>query len=172
MVFVFGIAAAPIICRLLADAWDSYQPEHDHRIVNGFLICTSIAIMIAAFPSRDRLEQQVKKGSPAGAVDFIRRSGLPGPMLNEYVWGGYLIWALPEQKVFIDGRTDIFDWTGVLREYGRWVTLEEDPRPLLAKYRIRYMLLEKSTPIAQLIPYLPGWKKVYSDDVAVIFSRQ
>lgn len=172
MVFVFGIVAAPIVCKLLADAWDSYEPEHDHRIANAVLIFTSIAIMIAAFPSRDRLEQQVQKDSPAGAVDFIRRSGLPGPMLNEYVWGGYLIWALPEQKVFIDGRTDIFDWTGVLSQYGRWVTLEEDPRPLLDKYGIRYILLQKSAPIAFLLPYLSGWKKVYADDVAVIFSRQ
>ena len=24
-------------------------------------------------------------------------------MLNEYVFGDYLIWALPEEKVFIDG---------------------------------------------------------------------
>ena len=32
-------------------------------------------------------------------------------MLNEYVYGGYLIWAAPENPVFVDGRADIFEWT-------------------------------------------------------------
>ena len=27
-----------------------------------------------------------------------------------------LMWAAPEYPVFIDGRTDVFEWTGVLRD--------------------------------------------------------
>jgi hypothetical protein len=93
-------------------------------------------------------------------------------MLNEYLWGGYLIWALPEQKVFIDGRADIFAWTGVLGEYGRWYTLEEDPARLLDKYGIRYCLLRANAPMARVLLYLPGWKRVYGDEVAVVFVKE
>ena len=54
----------------------------------------------------------------------------PDRMLNEYVYGGYLSWALPEQKVFIDGRADVYAWTGVFEDYGAWATLREDPNRL------------------------------------------
>ncbi|MBF0559421.1 MAG: hypothetical protein HQL08_11655 [Nitrospirae bacterium] len=41
---------------------------------------------------------------PAAAVGFIKGERLQGNMFNYYDWGGYLIWTLPEQKVFNDSR--------------------------------------------------------------------
>jgi hypothetical protein len=171
LVFAFGILAAPIVCRLLAGTWDRYHPDRDHRAANAFFIALFAAIMIAAFPSAENLEQQVRKSNPAGAVNFIRRAALSGPMLNEYIFGGYLMWALPEQKVFIDGRGDIFDWTGVLADYGRWFTVQEDPSIVLNKYGVHYCLLRKDAPMAFVLPYMPGWQRVYADENSVIFAR-
>ncbi len=68
-------------------------------------------LIVASFPRRADLETQVRKNNPVDAVDFIRHCRLSGPMLNVYLWGGYLTWVLPKHKVFIDGRTDIFAWT-------------------------------------------------------------
>jgi len=39
------------------------------------------------------MEQKIKNGEWNNVM-----------LLNEYGWGGYLIWRLPEVKVFIDGR--------------------------------------------------------------------
>src|SRR5438874_1410054 len=39
---------------------------------------------------------------PAAALDTLRQDS--GILLNEYDWGGYLIFNLPERPVFIDGR--------------------------------------------------------------------
>jgi hypothetical protein len=172
LLFAFGILAAPILCRLLADVWDHYDPEHDNRAANALLITAAIVVMICAFPHRSNLEQQVRDHSPAAAVEFLRQTAISGPMLNEYEWGGYLIWALPEQKVFIDGRGDVFDWTGVFSEYGRWATLQEDPEILLNKYRIHFCLLRAASPMARVLPYLPGWQNVYTDSQAVVFARK
>lgn len=42
---------------------------------------------------------------PEKAVAFLWENGYGGGnILNDYGWGGYLIWQLPNQKVFIDGR--------------------------------------------------------------------
>jgi len=171
MMFVFGILAAPIVCRLLANAWDRYDPARDLRLANAVMMGVGVWIIVASFPGVDQLQRDVTKNSPVEAVDYIRQTGLTGRMLNDYVFGGYLIWALPEQKVFIDGRCDLFDWTGVLSEYGRWATLEEDPKLLLDKYHIDYCLLRKTAPEARVLRYLPGWWKLYEDDVATIFVR-
>ncbi len=171
MVFVFGILAAPILCRLLADLWERWDPWRDNRVANTVMILASTALLIAATPTVPELERQVEKSNPVKAVQFIRQAGLAGPMLNEYVWGGYLIWALPEHPTYVDGRTDIFDWTGVFMEYGRWSNLQEDPRLVLEKRKINFCLVSKDATIVEVFPFLPGWKKVYSDEVAAVFAR-
>ena len=119
----------------------------------------------------DALVSQVDRGNPVQAVDFIRSTHLTGRMLNEYVYGGYLSWALPEQKVFIDGRADVYAWTGVFQDYGAWATLREDPNRLLDNYQIDWCLLSQSAPQARVLRYLPGWSERYSDSQAVIFAR-
>jgi hypothetical protein len=171
MLFVFGILAAPVLSRLFAGAWDRYDPRRDHRIANAVLMVGCAAVMFAVFPSREQLQEQVVKSSPVHAVDFIRRTRLPGPMLNEYDFGFYLIWALPEQKVFIDGRSDVYDWNGVFEEMARWARVQENPTLLLNRYGINYCLLRKTSPMSYVLPFLPGWKQAYADELAVIFVR-
>jgi hypothetical protein len=170
MLFVFGIAVSPVLCQVLAPMLGR-DKERDHPIANGLFLCAFLAAVVWAFPAPANLQRQVTKSSPAGAVDYIRRTKLSGPMLNEYVFGDYLIWALPEEKVFIDGNADVFEWSGVLQEYGQWAMLQENPRILLDKYKIRFCLISKDAPMTHVLPYLPGWRKVYSDDVAAVFAR-
>ncbi len=172
MLFVFGILGAPLLCRLLAGAWRVYDVGRDRRAPNAVLMALAAALIAISVPGETGLRQQELRNNPTGAIDFIRRAGLSGHMLNEYLWGGYLIWALPEQKVFIDGRADVFAWTGVLAAYGRWYTLQDDPKMLLDQHGVDYCLLRKEAPLSQVLPYLPGWKKLYGDEMSVVFGRQ
>ena len=73
--------------------------------------------------------------------------------------------------MFIDGRADVYAWTGVFADYGAWATLRADPNVLLEKYRIDFCLLSVSAPLARVMRYLPGWSESYSDSQSVIFSR-
>jgi hypothetical protein len=171
MLFVFGILAAPILSRLLAPYWDPYDARQERPLPNAVLIAASLLIAFWTFPNRQSLEAQVVKSSPAGAVAFIRSHHLPGPVLNEYVFGGYLIWSVPELPVFIDGRTDIFEKTGVLQEYGEWATLRTVPDIMLDKYHINFCLLRRDSPMTVVLQLLPNWKSVYSDNISVIFVR-
>ena len=173
--FAWGIIAAPIVCRQLADVWEGYLPARDRILPNAILIAGSLGLAVAAFPAQSELSAQVQRGNPVEAVDFIRTahlsSRLTGRMLNEYVYGGYLSWALPQQKVFIDGRADVYAWTGVFADYGKWATLREDPNRLLDHYQIDWCLLSQSAPLTRVMRYLPGWIERYSDSQAVIFAR-
>ena len=116
MMFVFGVVASPLISMVLAPLVGKDR-KRDQPVANALFLCAFVVAIVWAFPAASDLERQVAKQNPSGAVDFIRRSKLSGPMLNEYVFGDYLIWALPEEKVFIDGSADVFDWTGVLQAY-------------------------------------------------------
>src|ERR1019366_8527590 len=96
---------------------------------------------------------------------------LRGPMLNDWVYGGYLIWAMPEYPDFIDGRGDIFDWTGVMAEYIDWSDLKKPPNALLDKYHVNFCLLSRQSPMASVLPTLPGWSQVFRDDQSVVVVR-
>ena len=46
------------------------------------------------------------------------RGRLKGRLFNHFIWGGYILYAWPEQRVFIDGGTDYYG-EAVFKEYLR-----------------------------------------------------
>jgi hypothetical protein len=171
MEFLFGIVAAPFFCRLLAGAWDRYKPEIDRILPNAVLMLAAAVAVALGFPGSHALAEQVNKANPVKAVEFIQRSGLSGRMLNDYAYGGYLIWAAPERPVFIDGRADVYEPAGVLADYMRLMSLDADPQSILDKYQFDYCLLANEQPIVRVLPFIPGWKTIYSDEKAIVFAR-
>jgi hypothetical protein len=171
LIFVFGILAAPVVARLCSDFWDRYDAEKDRPLPNVIFIGLVAVALVLGFPNRQALAKEVNDGSPVQAVKYIKSHQLTGNMLNEYGYGGYLIWALPEHPVFIDGRADLYEWAGVLKQYQQWSLLQTDPNQLLDKYHISFCLLEKDSPMSYVFPLMPNWKKVYSDQQSVIFVK-
>jgi hypothetical protein len=171
MLIVFGMLAAPILSRQLANSWENYEVEEDRIWPNAVMIAVSLLGVFLAFPNRQNLEKQVEAESPVKAVEFIKANHLSGPMMNDYTFGGYLIWAAPEYPVMMDGRTDVYEWSGFLGEFGKWATLQSDPSSLLEKYKVNFCLLTAQSPMIHILPLLHEWKMVYSDDNAVIFVR-
>jgi hypothetical protein len=171
MLFVFGILAAPILSRELATLWDGYDAAKDRWDLNAGFAALAMVAAYFAFPSSADLRRQVAEKSPVNAVEYIQANHLSGPMLNDHIFGGYLMWAAPEHPVFLDGRTDVFEWTGVLKEFGNWATLQTDPHVLLDKYDVGFCLLSRDSPMARVLPLLPDWKTVYSDNNAVVIQR-
>lgn len=170
MLFVFGILTAPILSRLFSDLWGNYDREHDRPLLNATFIFLSLLVAVLAFPGQRALASQVDQTSPVKAVTFLKARHVSGRMLNDYAYGGYLIWAAPEYPVFVDGRSDVFEWTGVLGDFGRWALLESDPRELLDKYKVDFCLISRGSPMARVLPLL-GWNAIYSDNLSVIFAR-
>jgi hypothetical protein len=169
MLFLFGIVVAPVLCRLLATSWDRYNPAQDSAPVSGFMLALTVTVIVLSFPGLPELNRQVENANPVKALAFLRRAGLDGRMLNEYVFGGYFIWAAPERKVFIDGRADLYEWAGVLPDYAKWMLVQTDASKFLHKYGISVCLLAKDTPMVRVVSLLPDWKQVYSDEIAVVF---
>jgi hypothetical protein len=94
-----------------------------------------------------------------------------GPVLNDYSFGGYLIFAgIP---TFIDGRGELYGGQFIAR-YNRDVSLADLPDflKLLDQYKLGATLLAPDTPAVTLLDRLPDWQRVYSDDVAVVHKRR
>jgi hypothetical protein len=171
LLIVFGILAAPVLSRLLSDTWDDYKPERDQMLPNVILIGLSLMVAFWAFPNNDNLTAQVEEHSPVKAVEFIKTHHLSGPMLNEWIDGGYLLWAAPDHPVFIDGRGDMFESSGVLADFQNWAFLQTDPNILLDKYRISFCLLNRHSHMVTVLSLLKNWQIAYQDDNSIIFTR-
>ncbi len=94
-------------------------------------------------------------------------------MFNNYSYGGYLIYALDgRNKVFIDGRTDIYDQAGVLTDYGRIRRVEPIALRLLDVYSVQSCLIERNEALGTLLAASPRWQKVYADGQSALFVRK
>jgi hypothetical protein len=94
-----------------------------------------------------------------------------GHVLNDYSFGGYLIFAgIP---TFIDGRGELYGGA-LINRYNRALALVDlgDFLKLLDEYHIAATLLAPGTPAIAMLDRLPQWQRVYSDDVAVVHKRK
>ena len=107
--------------------------------------------------------------SPIAAVEKLKAIG--GPVLNDHDLGGYLIFA--GVPTFIDGRTELYGERFYMR-YSRAMSLQNvaDFLRLLDDYKIGATLLAPGTPALQILDRLPGWERLYADDVAVLHRRR
>jgi len=113
---------------------------------------------------------------PIQAVNFIEKEGLQGPMYNLEM-GGYLIWRLwPEQKVFLDGRNEIY--TGkIIKDYIEIAKTEGDWETAIDEYEINYFILWYREPLYNLVVKMEplikqkDFRLVYWDDVALIYVK-
>jgi hypothetical protein len=111
---------------------------------------------------------------PEQAVAFLQRTQPPGPMFNSYNFGGYLIFAYPEQKVFIDGRAFTVYSRGFIDDLVRLYQQPERFDALEDKWGFRLAVLANTDVTRDLITHLVTsghWKLAYRDDQAYIFTR-
>ncbi|MGR3309906.1 MAG: hypothetical protein ACUZ77_03945 [Candidatus Brocadiales bacterium] len=109
---------------------------------------------------------------PVDAASFIEANQIPGKMFNEYMWGGYLIYRLhPRQKVFIDGRVDMYGEPFV-KDYFNVIQAETGWSGVLEKNDVNWAIIPTSSPIATVLCADDGWRDIYRDNVATIFIRK
>ncbi|TAM82457.1 MAG: hypothetical protein EPN47_07250 [Acidobacteria bacterium] len=172
MVF-FVPVFAPLLAELTAPWFPPYAETKDHPVLNFALIGLIIAGIAVFFPSSARLEQQLASEMPTGAVHYLAAHPDLGPTFNYFFWGGHLIQNhTPEGKVFIDGRLDIYEYSGVLADYMSIMSLKPDVEPLLSKYHVRSCLVPPDNQLATLLASSSGWKQVYRDGISAIFVRE
>ena len=104
-------------------------------------------------------------GYPVAAVPLLR----PGPgLLNQYDWGGYLIWSAPKTPVFVDGR--LIPYVGsVLDDYVTVVEVHPGWRDVIARRGIKQILVRPTDPVAVRARDL-GWPIRASSDTFVLID--
>ncbi len=190
LLLAFGLCSA---LRMQRDAWlaavagaavlagwpsgrQSGGREADSEWTPRFPVVLAVAavslIVILGFGRSNEadLEKEIPRHFPAGAVRYISSHSLPGPLYNDFGWGGYLTWTLPSLRVSMDGRTNVHPPDRILRSYLTWSghrNWSEDPD--LQKAQL--VLAPRNQALTSILRLDRRFRVDYEDDLAVVFVR-
>ncbi len=171
-ILVFVPFITPVFAVLLARWVAPYDRKKDKFLLNAVLMFLVFASMIHYFPSQRDLQATVAKSFPVAAVAYLQGHSVPGPMFNSYWFGGYLVWSRgPREKVFIDGRGDVYERGGVLADYLHIAYVEPGALGVLKNYGVRSCLIERDAALGEVLSTSQDWRRVYVDAVSTIFVR-
>jgi hypothetical protein len=159
-----------IFAAMLARWIPAYMRHKEKYIANAVLMLTVIVAMIHYFPNRAALDKKVAESYPVAALEYLNAHPIPGKMLDYYGFGGYLVFA--GRPVFIDGRGDLYERSGVFGDYVHLNEFEAGSLAILRNYGIDACLLGTKQSLAAVLSVSPEWRRVYGDDTSVIFVRQ
>jgi hypothetical protein len=111
------------------------------------------------------------KKFPVQAAEMLRGPQYASGVFSTDQWGDYLIYShYPNQKVFIDGRSDFYGdkfadrYLDVVDAKWNW----EKP---LDRYSVQTVLLPVDTPVASVLKQSSRWRVIYDDRTAILFAR-
>ncbi len=117
------------------------------------------------------VDAEMRRILPVAAVEALQDDDLSAVrMFNSYNWGGYLMFALPDVPVFVDGRTDLYG-DALLTRYLRTALGGEGWRETLDEYRINLVIVETGSGLARNLADEPGWQIAHEDVLAMVFRR-
>ncbi len=184
----YGMAVMPILAQEWAALWPrlAATPARRHPVNLILLLLLAVPVLLAQpwwverLPLPETYWKQVWRGSPVGplvgretpvaAVEYLRAHP-GGRLFNEMGYGSYLIWALPQQGVFVDPRVELYpydQWLDYIR-IGRGVRYNE----LLEQYGADRLMVDRELQ-AELVRALeddPRWEREYADEQTEIWRR-
>jgi len=144
-----------------------------------------------------------KYGYPIKAVEFLKSHPeyFNDHLLNEFSWGGFMVWTYPERLLFIDGRLPQYPYNGrsLLEEYWDF-SLDDRIESKLKEHNISLVLMRKPTlepiklswleknfllineneinknekkkPLLDYLDKQKNWKIIFADENAIIYYKE
>ena len=184
-VAIFALVAVPLLANYL-QFWitersrgrlfsiEATSSERGHRM--ALMLGVIFLIPLIAFAAKlktkvfDEWRQDVLK-VPLSAVAYLKDHQITGNTFTDpNIWGGYVIWALPKNPVYIDGRIDMYG-DDFVKEYLNIIWNGADWREPFDRYGVRVVIIEPKSALSRELLMSGKWTRVFEDDVAVVFVR-
>ncbi|MDR6539070.1 hypothetical protein [Variovorax soli] len=180
-VAVLGLVAPFLMATPFARHWyATATPNRDAQALDRWFLslaaparpmaiaaCACATALFAAASMHLRPPMPAPSITPRAAVEAAMAAGAKGRLLNEYSFGGFLIYeGIP---VFIDGRADMYG-DAFFQKFVDAVQVKERKQfiAFLDEHGFGWTLLAPGTSAIAVLDDLPGWRRVYADDTAVV----
>jgi hypothetical protein len=182
---LYGVVALALTPPHLADAltrfrgslarWEAASSNPALQKASILLCCVAAAgVAIGTFTLHKEhpLTMEAPRWQyPIGAVDFLRKNELRGPMLVFFDWGELVIFELPECPPSIDGRLDTCYSRELIAAHWVFYNGNVPATNVLNLDKADLALLPGNLAGTTELAKRPGWKVVYFDDLAVVLAR-
>ncbi|HEV3231085.1 MAG TPA: hypothetical protein VG245_02395 [Candidatus Dormibacteraeota bacterium] len=183
-IVLFVVVAMPVLATLLAgahDAWRDRLPrlrEPARTPLTGGINLAVVLLLgaVTAAATLPKLAQSVdgrilRATFPVATVDRLVADPPPGRVFNVFGWGGYLVYRMPDERVYIYGETELMG-NDLLDEYARVVTLRPDYLAVLDRRGVDWVIYPSGAPLAVALAGNPGWAVAMDDGQAVVLVRR
>lgn len=120
------------------------------------------------------IKDSVSRDTPVAAVNWLCEHPPAGLVFNVYEWGDYLLWAgPPDVKVFVTSQAHLVP-PDIWRDYLAVINMSSGWSEAFDRYDVQTLLLDKADRGSLIYSLRENkqWKRVFEDDLAVIFTRQ
>jgi hypothetical protein len=166
----FLMVAAPAMTTLLPlSRKRDLAPEAERPLVNAAIVGTAaVAVAVAlTWAYANRIPKLRWDPIPAGAIEALR--GCPDNLYNRYDEGGYLLWLVPERRVYLDGRQDPYPPALILEQ----IRLENGGGAypdVFSRFDIHCAYLPVHSPTARQLAQA-GWAALYRDRDWIVLEK-
>jgi len=183
----FLIISLPLCAELLGDGFERVK----NRLSQPFLSSKSASFAgalaagaILVWLGPEHLQHVIQSGTrpaeyfrstsyPIEAVEWVQthRELVGKRLYNDYAYGGFLLWWLPEEKIFIDGRMPTWQLgdNQIFRDYVALTSIDPPDLTLLKKYSVDWVMVQKRTLLDQGLAREPAWTRLYEDRKVSIY---
>ena len=162
---------------VLASLWGTNQSRILPMISRKelFAACCMVALGVSVIFAKETMtEQKVRDNTakifPVEAADFVNKRRYKGPLYNNFDWGGYLIWRLPQLKVSMDGRANVHGDERIKESIATW-----DGKPGwdndLELDEAGLVIARRSDSLTSLLKRDRRFEAVYEDETSVVFIK-
>jgi hypothetical protein len=169
--FLAGIVICPMLTvELVGMVFESYDPKKNKPWLSAAIMAGYLVFAALHIPPSATLREAEAQYMPQAALPALEQCAQDKRVMNRYEWGGFLIWNARNVPVFIDSRTDIFEYHGVLADDLNALALN-DSLAILDRYQIGCVLLNPNAQLVYLLRHSPDWRVQYEDATAALLER-
>jgi hypothetical protein len=182
---IFALVTTPLLAQWITEFVEANRDAHWSRLYRGYSVrlttidrtagnaaMIAVAVCTLLVMSKSIRTDFPPSRYPTVAVDYLHAypDAVHGEMFNTFLWGGYLEFALPERRPFIDSRNVLYGMN--LVEDFRTADV---PKPgwaaVFAKYNVGWTILPVQHPLNRILELSPDWIRVFSNQQALVFTR-
>ena len=161
------LQATSLPCPVIGAGWSRLEPDYwpveAAKALRNHIFGTA---MTSNIPESTTIDEQPANAQPSES----RKPKAESHVFNHMRFGGYLIYKVPEVRIYIDDRCELYGDEFLMR----YTEIQKDPQRIegiAAEYDITMALVKAGSPLDKYLADAPTWTRLHHDATASLYVR-
>jgi hypothetical protein len=176
---IFALVAVPLLANYAQHSLNATELRRffqDSLLArrSAFGLVLLLPLILFAFKLKSTVYGEFRQQTmdvPIKAVEYLKQNQITGNTFTDpNIWSNYLLWALPSNPIFIDGR-DVYT-EQFTREYLDIISGRSDWHEAFDRYGVRVVIVGPRSLLARKLHDAIDWQEVYEDEMTTVFTKR